>query len=127
MCGSTLFHVLRKQNISLYAFVSSNAVLVKKKGRGIFAILRPFPVGRYFDFYTALSQIPLGGGFFVRVMCGRTRTLARFHLQLEILLSVENLAPNAQRSEIELPRAAPNKGPTSEGFVLLRTVFKSQR
>ena len=31
MCGSTLFHVLRKQNISLYAFVSSNAVLVKKK------------------------------------------------------------------------------------------------
>ena len=50
MCGSTLFHVLRKQNISLYAFVSSNAVLVKKKGRGIFAILRPFPVGRYFDF-----------------------------------------------------------------------------
>ena len=59
MCGSTLFHVLRKQNISLYVFVSSNAVLVKKKGRGIFAILRPFPVGRYFDFYTALSQIPL--------------------------------------------------------------------
>ena len=59
MCGSTLFHVLRKQNISLYAFVSSNAVLVKKKRRGIFAILRPFPVGRYFDFYTALSQIHL--------------------------------------------------------------------
>ena len=65
MCGSTLFHVLRKQNISLYAFVSSNAVLVKKKGRGIFAILRPFPVGRYFDFYTALSQIPLGSCFFI--------------------------------------------------------------
>ena len=59
MCVSTLFHVLRKQNISQYAFVSSNAVLVKKKGRGIFAILRPFLVGRYFDFYTALSQIPL--------------------------------------------------------------------
>ena len=33
MCGSTLFHVLRKQNISLYAFVSSNAVLVKKKDK----------------------------------------------------------------------------------------------
>ena len=65
MCGSTLFHVLRKQNISLYAFVSSNAVLVKKKGRGIFAILRPFPVGRYFDFYTALSQILLPKSFFV--------------------------------------------------------------
>ena len=60
MCVSTLFHVLRKQNISLYAFVSSNAVLVKKKGREIFAILRPFPVGRYFDFYIALSQIPFG-------------------------------------------------------------------
>ena len=59
MCGSTLFHVLQKKNISLYAFVSSNAVLVKKKGRGIFAILRPFPVGRCFDFYTALSQIHL--------------------------------------------------------------------
>ena len=58
MCNSTLFHVLRKQNISLHAFVTTNAVLVKKKGRGIFAILRPFPVGRYFDFYTALSQIP---------------------------------------------------------------------
>ena len=74
MCGSTLFHVLRKQNISLYAFVSSNAVLVKKKGRRIFAILRPFPVGRYFDFYTALSQIPLRVAFsrcillFVRVL-----------------------------------------------------------
>ena len=65
MCGSTLFHVLRKQNISLYAFVSSNAVLVRKKGRGIFAILRPFPVGRYFDFYTALSQIPARGAPFV--------------------------------------------------------------
>jgi len=39
-------------------------VLVKKKGRGIFAILRPFPVGRYFDFYTALSQIPLGASLF---------------------------------------------------------------
>ena len=63
MCGSTLFHVLRKQNISLYAFVSSNAVLVKKKGRGIFTILRPFPVGRYFDFYTALSQISLISAF----------------------------------------------------------------
>ena len=64
MCGSTLFHVLQKQNISLYAFVSSNAVLVKKKGRGIFAILRPFPVGRYFDFYIALSQIPFGVIFY---------------------------------------------------------------
>ena len=31
MCGSTLFHVLRKQNISLYAFVPTKAVLVKKK------------------------------------------------------------------------------------------------
>jgi hypothetical protein len=61
MCGSTLFHVLRKQNISLYAFVPTKAVLVKKKGRGIFAILRPFPVGRYFDFYTALSQIRIEG------------------------------------------------------------------
>ena len=32
MCVSTLFHVLQRQNISLYAFVSSNAVLAKKKG-----------------------------------------------------------------------------------------------
>jgi hypothetical protein len=48
--------------------VSSNAVLVKKKGRGIFAILRPFPVGRYFDFYTALSQIPLTVTFLVRTV-----------------------------------------------------------
>ena len=68
MCGSTLFHVLRKQNISLYAFVSSNAVLVKKKGRGIFAILRPFLVGRCFDFYTALSQIALRGAFLRSVL-----------------------------------------------------------
>ena len=50
MCAGTLFHVLRKQNISLYAFVATNAVLVKKKGRGIFAILRPFPVGSCFIF-----------------------------------------------------------------------------
>ena len=45
----TLFHVLRKQNISLHAFVTTNAVLVKKKGRGILTILRPFPVGRYYS------------------------------------------------------------------------------
>ncbi len=31
MCGSTVFHVLRKQSISLYVFVSANTVLVKKK------------------------------------------------------------------------------------------------
>ena len=31
------------------AFVSSNAVLVKKKGRKIFAILRPFPVGKCYS------------------------------------------------------------------------------
>ena len=37
---------------------------LSKKGRGIFAILRPFLVGRYFDFYTALSQVPLVSGFF---------------------------------------------------------------
>ena len=43
--------------------MSTNAVLVKKKGRGIFTILRPFPVGRYFDFYTALSQISLISAF----------------------------------------------------------------
>ena len=60
MCGSTLFHVLRKQNISLYAFVSTNAVLVKKKGRGIFAILRPFPVGKCFVFsYCFIAGSPL--------------------------------------------------------------------
>ena len=61
MCGSTLFHVLRKHNISLYAFVSTNAVLVKKKGRGIFAILRPFPVGRGFIFsYCFMEDTPSG-------------------------------------------------------------------
>ena len=76
MCGSILFHVLRKQNISLYAFVSSNAVLVKKKGRGIFAILRPFPVGRYFDFYTALSQIPLTEGAFGTFPCTKHISIA---------------------------------------------------
>jgi hypothetical protein len=67
MCGSTLFHVLRKQNISLYAFVSSNAVLVKKKGRGNFAILRPFPVGRYFDFYTERPQFKCYSTAFVDI------------------------------------------------------------
>ena len=57
MCGSTLFHVLRKQNISLYAFVPTKAVLVKKYGRGIVAILRPFPVGSYFDFYCFIAEV----------------------------------------------------------------------
>ena len=33
MCAGTLFHVLRKQNISLYAFVSTNTVLPKTKLR----------------------------------------------------------------------------------------------
>ena len=64
MCASTLFHVLRKQNISLYAFVSTNAVLVKKKGRGIFAILRPFPVGRCFIFYCFIAGTPFGVLFY---------------------------------------------------------------
>ena len=41
--GFISFHI--EQNISLYAFVDTDAVLVKKKGRGILAILRPFPVG----------------------------------------------------------------------------------
>ena len=77
MCVSTLFHVLRKQNISQYAFVSSNAVLVKKKGRGIFAILRPFPVGRYFDFYTALSQIPFGAFLCVALLRDTLYTFAK--------------------------------------------------
>ena len=59
MCAGTLFHVLRKQNISLYAFVSINAVLVKKKGRGIFEILRPFPVSRCFIFsYCLIAGTP---------------------------------------------------------------------
>ena len=77
MCGSTLFHVLRKQNISLYAFVYSNVVLIKKKGRGIFEILRPFPIGRYFDFYTALSQAPLGEPFYFTLQ--QRRRLRLFH------------------------------------------------
>ena len=81
MCGSTLFHVLRKQNISLYAFVSSNAVLIKKKGRGIFAILRPFPVGRYFDFYTALSQIPLPEGAFGTFPCAKHIWSPKGHME----------------------------------------------
>ena len=51
---SEIFHNVRqniishfaKQNISLYAFVSTNAVLVKKRGRRVSTTLRPFPVGR---------------------------------------------------------------------------------
>ena len=40
------------------ASVDTEAVLAKKKGRGILAILRPFPVGRYIQFHTALPQAP---------------------------------------------------------------------
>ena len=51
---SEIFHNVRqniishfaKQNISLSAFVTTNAVLAKKRGRGVFVALRPFPVGR---------------------------------------------------------------------------------
>ena len=51
---SEIFHNVRqniishfaKQNISLSAFVTTNAVLAKNKGRGVFVTLRPFPVGR---------------------------------------------------------------------------------
>ena len=39
------------------------AGIVKKKGRRIFTILRPFPVGRCFIFHTALSQAPFRVGF----------------------------------------------------------------
>ena len=49
MCVSTLFHVLQKQNISLYAFVPTKAALVKKKGRRILTILRPFPAAQKRD------------------------------------------------------------------------------
>ena len=67
MCAGTLFHVLRKQNISLYACVSTNAVLVKKKGRGIFAILRPFPVGKCFVFsYCFIAGSPRGALAFLK-------------------------------------------------------------
>ena len=31
MCDSTLFHILREQNISLSAFVPTNAMLAKKR------------------------------------------------------------------------------------------------
>ena len=40
-------------------------MLVKKKGREILAISRPFPVGRYIQFHTALPQAPRPGAFFV--------------------------------------------------------------
>ena len=33
MCDSALFHVLREQNISLLAFVPTNAMLAKKEDR----------------------------------------------------------------------------------------------
>ena len=75
MCAGTLFHVLRKQNISLYAFVSTNAVLVKKKGRGIFAILRPFPVGGCFIFsYCFIAGTPPWGLSAVKSVFDEYRT-----------------------------------------------------
>ena len=39
------------------ASVDTEAVLVKKKGREISVISRPFPVGRYIQFHTALWQV----------------------------------------------------------------------
>ena len=47
MRNRTLFHVLQEHNISLYASVDTDVVLAKKRGRGVFITLRPFPVGRY--------------------------------------------------------------------------------
>ena len=62
MCGSTLFHVLRKQNISLYAF----RVLVKKdkKRRRILTILRLFSVGRCCSMEYCSIAYPLTLPFF---------------------------------------------------------------
>jgi len=40
-------------------------VLVKKKGREILAISRPFPVGRYIQFHTALPQAPRAVCFYL--------------------------------------------------------------
>ena len=78
MCSATLFHVLRKQNISLYAFVSTKAVLVKKKGRGIFAILRPFPVGSCFIFpYCFIAATPKGVARCRRISAGGSRKARR--------------------------------------------------
>ena len=59
MCDSTLFHILREQNISLSAFVSTNAMLAKERTENL-KILCPFPF--VLDF-TALSQINLLGDF----------------------------------------------------------------
>ena len=47
--------------------MDTDAVLVKKKGQGILAILRPFPVGRYIQYLTALPKAPGADGFFMRV------------------------------------------------------------
>ena len=48
------------------ASLNTEAVLVKKKGREISAISRPFPVGRYIQFHTALPQAPRAEHFCIR-------------------------------------------------------------
>ena len=54
------------------ASVDTEAVLVKKKGRGILTISRPFPVGRYIQFHTALPQV-----FFVIILRRSCKLLYR--------------------------------------------------
>jgi hypothetical protein len=45
------------------SFCGHRSGACQEKGREISAISRPFPVGRYFQFHTALPQAPCRGCF----------------------------------------------------------------
>ena len=64
--------------------MSTDAVLVKKKGRGILPILRPFPVGKYIHFILLYRKQTLRSAFFsyeTRLL-PRTR---RYELQSNVM------------------------------------------
>ena len=60
------YRVLRRHIDKIkIASVNTKAVLAKKKGRGILAISRPFPVGKYMQFHTTLPQARGASLFFI--------------------------------------------------------------
>ena len=73
--------------------MDTEAVLVKKKGRGILAISRPFPVGRYILFHTAPPQAPRSNPFFAYMptpsITHRDKSLAGFSIWFAYLAKGE--------------------------------------
>ena len=113
-CQKRLCVTFDKISVSLI-----KSVLVKKKGRGILTTSRPFPVGRYSQFHTALPQAPVGSYSFrcFQSRAGCCRCAARASPS-EVTIAVKLILPILQKTNYTvhnkplLPFAAKNSWAT---------------